>query len=57
MQEILFNSRKDGFGKCAISALLCIPTEFHVLDVRCIHRDLRRLDLELFALPAQIDFL
>src|SRR6056297_641078 len=47
----------DGFVKSPISSLRCIPSEFHVLYVRCIPRDLRRLDLELFTLPSQTDFL
>src|SRR6056297_91036 len=47
----------DGFVKSPISSLRCIPSEFHVLYVRCIPRYLRRLDLELFTLPSQTDFL
>src|SRR6056297_1096525 len=40
-----------------ISALRCISRNFTYSYVRCIPRDLRRLDLELFSLPSQIDFL
>ena len=46
-------SKNDGFVKRPISSLRCIPSEFHVLYVRCIPRDLRRLDLELFTLPSE----
>src|SRR6056297_527189 len=47
----------DGFVKSPISSLRCIPSEFHVLYVRCIPRDLRRplilKGLELFTLPSE----
>ena len=44
----------DGFVKSPISALRCIPSEFYVLYVRCIPRDLRRLDLKLFTAVRRI---
>ena len=41
----------------SISALRSAPRHYSVRYVRLIPRDLRRLDLELFALPSRVDFL
>jgi len=53
----IWNSIFDGFVKSPISALRCISRNFTYSYVRCIPRNLRRLDLELFSLPSKIDFL
>ena len=47
----------DDFVKSPNSALLCTLRHFSVLSVRLIPQDLRALNLELFALPSNFDFL
>jgi hypothetical protein len=47
----------DGFVKSPTSALRCIPRHCDVRQVRLIPRNLRALNLKLFTLPSNFDFL
>jgi hypothetical protein len=47
----------DGFVKSPNSLLRCILRFFMVRYVQIITQDLRALNLELFSLPSEIDFL
>jgi len=47
----------DGFVKSPTSALRCILRHCSVLYVRFVPQDLRALNLELFTLPSNFDFL
>ena len=54
---MVVESEYDGFVKSPTSALRCILRHCSVLKVRLIPQDLRALNLELFTLPSNFDFL
>ena len=47
----------DSFVKSPTSALRCILSHCSVLYVRFVPQDLRALNLDLFTLPSDFDFL